>query len=48
MIENCNGPPISDRLSFEEATYLLEETGYQNIIKIDIGEDYYGITATKP
>jgi ubiquinone/menaquinone biosynthesis C-methylase UbiE len=48
MVENGNGPPLVERISFESMTELLTKVCYQNIAKIDIGEDYYGITATKP
>jgi len=47
MIENGNGPRLSNRLSSQNVTKLLEKAGFKNIIKIQIGEDYYGITATK-
>ena len=48
MVENGNGPPLGERISFESMTELLSKSGYKNIIKIDIGKDYYGISATKP
>lgn len=42
-----SGPPVEHRISYTEAAALLSENGFQNIVKINIGKDYYGVTAMK-
>ena len=33
------------RISFDEVAELLSENGFENIVKLSIGQDYYGVTA---
>ena len=46
-IEGESGPPLVHRISHEETSELLSETGFGNIVKLSIGQDYYGIMAIK-
>ncbi len=46
-IDGESGPPIDHRISYEEATGLLSENGFKDIMKMSIGTDYYGITAKR-
>lgn len=46
-IKGESGPPLDHRISYEETTKLLSETGFENVTKLSIGQDFYGITATK-
>lgn len=41
------GPPIGHRLDKSVLIKLLEVLGFSNISSIDIGENFYGITAVK-
>ncbi|MHB1394788.1 MAG: hypothetical protein ACYCYE_17340 [Clostridia bacterium] len=41
------GPPINQRLSHEEVSELLSEKSFEAMVKMEIGHDYYGITAVK-
>jgi len=41
------GPPIEHRISYEEVAELLSENGFENILKLSIGQDFYGITAIR-
>lgn len=42
-----SGPPVEHRVSYEETAGLLSENGFENIMKLNIGKDYYGITAIR-
>ena len=44
-IDGESGPPIVHRISFDEVAELLSENGFENIVKLSIGQDYYGVTA---
>lgn len=46
-VKGESGPPLEHRISSEEAVKLLAENGFGNIVKLSIGKDFYGITATK-
>jgi ubiquinone/menaquinone biosynthesis C-methylase UbiE len=46
-INGESGPPFEHRISFEEVTQLLTKSGYESIVKHNIGHDFYGITAVK-
>lgn len=41
------GPPVEHRISYEEVAELLSENGFENIVKLSIGQDYYGVTAIR-
>jgi len=45
--EGTSGPPVEDRISFEEAVNILSEKGYKDIGKHVISENFYGVTARK-
>lgn len=45
--ERASGPPMEDRISFEEAVNILSEKGYDDISKHVISENFYGVTARK-
>lgn len=42
-----SGPPIEHRISYEEVVELLSENGFENFVKHNISQDFYGITAIK-
>lgn len=46
-IEGASGPPMEERISFEEIDDILSEIGYQDIRKHIISENFYGISARK-
>ncbi|MDP4182259.1 MAG: class I SAM-dependent methyltransferase [Bacillota bacterium] len=46
-VKGESGPPVEHRISSEELTELISEGGFETEIKISIGQDYYGIVATK-
>lgn len=46
-IDGESGPPVEHRISYEEVAELLSKNGFENIVKLSIGHDYYGITAIK-
>lgn len=46
-VEGQSGPPVEHRISFEEVSELLLNNGFENAVKICIGQDYYGVTAVK-
>lgn len=39
------GPPIEDRIDKDEVADMLKKIGFSNINIVDIGENFYGITA---
>lgn len=41
------GPPLEDRISYEEAADLLTQKGYSDISKHIISENFYGVKARK-
>jgi ubiquinone/menaquinone biosynthesis C-methylase UbiE len=46
-INSEDGPPLEHRLDKLELLKLLKNLGFSNIDSVDIGENFYGITATK-
>lgn len=42
-----SGPPLEDRLSYEELNELLSRNGYEGVEKQGIGQEFYGVTAIK-
>jgi len=47
-IQGVSGPPLEERISFEEIEIILFEKGYCDINKQSISENFYGVTARKP
>jgi ubiquinone/menaquinone biosynthesis C-methylase UbiE len=41
------GPPVEDRLEEADLTKKLDELGFSDILSIDMGRDFYGITSQK-
>lgn len=46
-INSKYGPPMEDRLDKMELIKLLNYEGFVNIISMDIGDNFYGITAER-
>lgn len=46
-IDTEDGPPLEHRLDELELLKLLKTLGFSNIESVDIGENFYGITAIK-
>lgn len=46
-IQGESGPPVDERLSYEDVAHMLSQNGYESIEKHGIGADFYGITARK-
>lgn len=46
-IQGESGPPVDERLSYEEVANMLSQNGYKYIEKYGIGSDFYGVTARK-
>lgn len=46
-IQGESGPPVDERLSYEDVAHMLSQNGYEIIEKHGIGADFYGITARK-
>lgn len=44
--EMTQGPPAAHRVSNEEATLLLQQTGF-SVTTVDVGEDFYGLLGIK-
>lgn len=41
------GPPVDERLSFEDVASMLSQNSYESIERYVIGTDFFGITARK-
>ncbi len=46
-IQGESGPPVGERLSYEEVTNILSKNGYESIEKHEMGTNFYGVTARK-
>ena len=46
-IDGESGPPIEHRISYVETADLLCENRFENIVKLNVAQDHYGVTAIK-